>query len=83
MTMAVLSSEDEGKFLVDAEGEQIGIVSEVDAAENLAYVDPDPGIGESWLEGFGYGDADEDDIRVPFEAVSTVTDEEIRVPRDV
>ncbi|MCU4802580.1 hypothetical protein OB920_19630 [Halobacteria archaeon HArc-gm2] len=81
--MATLSSDDEGKFLVDAEDEQIGIVTEVDADANVAYVDPDPGIGEAWLEGFGYGDADEDDIRVPFDAVSTVTDEEIRVPRDL
>lgn len=81
--MAVLSSDDEGKFLVDAEDEQIGIVTEVDAEGKVAYVDPEPGIGEAWLEGFGYGDADEDDIRVPFEAVSTVTDEEIRVPGDV
>lgn len=81
--MSVLSSEDEGKFLVDAEGEQIGIVSEVDEQGSVAYVDPDPGIAESWLEGFGYGDADDDDIRVPFDAVNTVTDEEIRVPKDV
>jgi len=35
-------------------------------AANVAYVDPDPGIGEAWLQGFRYGDADEDDIRVPF-----------------
>ena len=81
--MAVLSSDDEGKFLVDAEDEQIGIVTEVDADRNVAYVDPDPGIGEAWLQSFGYGDADEADIRVPFDAVSTVTDEEIRVPADV
>jgi hypothetical protein len=81
--MPVLSTDDEGKFLVDAENEQIGIVSEVDATEKVAYVDPDPGLAESWLESFGYGDAETDDIRVPFEAVSTVTDDEIRVPADV
>lgn len=81
--MAVLSTGDEGKFLVDADGEQLGIVSEVDAATDVAYVDPDPGIAESWIEGFGYGDADEDDIRVPFDAVSTVTDEEVRVAVDL
>ena len=28
--MAVLSTEDEGKFLMDAHGEQIGIVTQVD-----------------------------------------------------
>ena len=81
--MAVLSSDDEGKFLVDADGEQLGIVTEVDADEDAAYVEPDPGIAEAWIQGFGYGDADEDDIRVPFDAVSTVTDEEVRVAEDV
>lgn len=81
--MAALSSDDEGKFLVDAEGEQLGIVTEVDSMSSVAYVEPDPGIGEAWIQGFGYGDADEDDIRVPFDAVETVTDEEIRVAADL
>lgn len=81
--MAVLSSDDEGKFLVDADGEQLGIVTEVDASEDAAYVEPDPGIGEAWVQGLGYGDADEDDVRLPFDAVDTVTDEEVRVAGDV
>jgi len=81
--MAVLSNEDEGKFLIDGEGEQIGIVTEVDPEAGVAYVEPDPGIAEAWVQGFGYGDADEDDIEVPEDVVTTVTAEEIRVNVDL
>ena len=81
--MAVLSPEDEGKFLMDAEAEQIGIVTEVDPEAQVAYVDPDPDVSEAILQGLGFGDADSDDIEVPAGAVETVTDSEIRVARDL
>ncbi|PSP77228.1 hypothetical protein BRC88_14250 [Halobacteriales archaeon QS_4_69_225] len=81
--MTVLSPEDEGKFLMDAEAEQIGIVTEVDPEAQVAYVDPDPDISEAILQGLGFGDADSDDIEVPAGAVETVTDSEIRVARDL
>lgn len=81
--MAVLSTEDEGKYLMDNQGEQIGIVTEVDPAENVAFVEPDPGVGEALLQGLGFGDADADDIEVPGESVATVTDSELRVDRDL
>ena len=81
--MTVLSTEDEGKYLMDIEGEQIGIVTEVDATEQVAFVEPEPGLAEAWLQSFGYGDSDEDDIRVPAASVETVTDTELRVARDL
>lgn len=81
--MSVLSTEDEGKYLMDAEGEQIGIVTEVDVEDNVAYVEPEPDIGEAIIQGFGFGDADDDDIEVPGDAVTTITDTELRVPRDL
>ncbi len=81
--MTVLSTQDEGKFLMDIEGEQIGIVTGVDPDEQVAYVEPDPGIAESWLQGLGYGDSDEDDIEVPASSVETVTDSELRVAKDL
>lgn len=81
--MTVLSTEDEGKFLMDVEGEQIGIVTEVDPDEQLAYVEPDPDVTESWIQGLGFGDADGDDIEVPADSVATVTDSELRVERDL
>lgn len=79
--MATLTSQDEGKFLVDREGEQLGIVNHVE--DNTAYVDPDPGIAEAWVEAFGWGDVEQDDYEVPGEAVDTVTDDEVRVAKDL
>lgn len=81
--MTVLSVEDEGKFLMDREGEQIGIVTEVDPDEQIAYVEPEPGVTESIVQGFGFGDADSDDIEVPANSVATVTDSELRVDEDL
>ena len=81
--MSILSTADEGKYLMDAEGEQIGIVTEVDPETNVAYVEPEPDLGEAILQGYGFGDADEDDIEVPGESVATITDTELRVPKDI
>jgi sporulation protein YlmC with PRC-barrel domain len=81
--MSVLSTEDEGKFLMDNEGEQIGVVTDVDPAENVAYVEPEPGIAEAVIQSLGLGSADDDDIEVPGESVETVTDSELRVDRDL
>jgi hypothetical protein len=81
--MSILSTSDEGKYLMDAEGEEIGIVTEVDPDENVAYVEPDPDLTEAWVQSLGYGDADDDDIEVPGESVDTITDTELRVPRDL
>jgi sporulation protein YlmC with PRC-barrel domain len=81
--MTVLSTQDEGKVLMDIEGEEIGVVTAVDADEQVAYVEPDPGIGEAVVQGLGFGDKDEDDIEVPADTVATVTDTELRVATDL
>lgn len=81
--MTVLSTADEGKFLMDLGGEQIGLVTEVDAEGQVAYVEPEPGMAEAIVQGLGYGDKDDDDIEVPAESVETVTDTELRVATDL
>jgi hypothetical protein len=81
--MTVLSTSDEGKFLMDIEAEQIGIVTEVDTDEQVAYVDPDPDIADAVIQGFGFGDAGDDDIEVPANSIETVTDTELRVARNL
>lgn len=81
--MTVLSTADEGKVLMDIEGEEIGIVTEVDTDEQVAFVEPDAGLAESVVQGLGFGDADEDDIQVPADTVATVTDTELRVKADL
>jgi len=81
--MSVLSPEDEGKFLMDIKAEEIGIVTEVDPGEQVAYVEPNANIGEAVLQGFGFGSADDDDIEVPADSIVTVTDSEVRVDKDL
>ncbi|ELY43341.1 hypothetical protein [Natronorubrum sulfidifaciens] len=81
--MSVLSTEDEGKFLMDVRGEQIGIVTEIDPIEQVAYVDPDPSLTNAWLQSLGHGDAGEDDLEIPAENIETITDSEIRVDADL
>ena len=81
--MAVLSTEDEGKFLMDVRGEQIGIVTEVDPVDQVAYVDPDPSLTDAWIESLGRASADAEDVEVPAENVETVTDSELRVDADL
>jgi sporulation protein YlmC with PRC-barrel domain len=81
--MSVLSTQDEGKILMDIEGEEIGVVTEVDTDEQVAYVEPEPGIAESVIQGLGFGSKDEDDIEVPAGSIETVTDTELRVKKDL
>jgi len=81
--MTVLATTDEGKVLIDVEGEEIGVVTEIDPDEQVAYVEPDPSVGEAVVQGLGFGDADDDDIEVPADSVATVTDSELRVDTDL
>ncbi|WP_254536730.1 hypothetical protein [Halomarina litorea] len=75
--MTTLTDGDEGKILVDANGEDIGIVTAV--RRDVAFVDPEPGFVEGLLAAFGRTDEDSDDIEVPQDAVETVTDREVRL----
>ncbi|NGM68189.1 MULTISPECIES: hypothetical protein [Natronolimnobius] len=81
--MSVLSTEDEGKFLMDVRGEQIGIVTEIDPIEQVAYVDPEPTLTNAWIQSLGRGGAGEDDLEVPAENIETITDSEVRVDADL
>lgn len=81
--MTVLSKTDEGKFLMDVRGEQIGIVTEVDPEIQVAWVDPEPSLTNAWVQSLGYGSAGDDDIRVPSDTIATVTDSELRVFADL
>ncbi|MFP8951988.1 hypothetical protein ACLI4Z_03305 [Natrialbaceae archaeon A-arb3/5] len=81
--MSVLSTEDEGKFLMDVRGEQIGIVTEVDPVEQIAYVDPEPSLTNAWIQSLGRGGAGEDDLEIPSDNIKTITDSEVRVDADL
>lgn len=84
--MTVLSPEDDGKFLMDVRGEQIGIVTKVDPEEQTAYVDPEPGFIDALKASFksvAIDEKNEDDIEIFADDVATVTDTELRVNADL
>lgn len=68
---------DEGKAVVDATGEDVGIVTDIE--HGTAHVDPDPGITDSIKSKLGWGDRTEDTYPLQEERVASVTDDEIRL----
>ena len=72
-----ITSEDEGKHVVSANGDEIGMVTEVDG--DTAHVDPDPGITDTIRSKLGWGDADRENYMLPSDQISTITDDEIRL----
>lgn len=72
-----LTEDDEGKDVVDSNGETIGIVSSVRGG--TAYVDPDPGLTDSIKSKLGWNEPDTDDYPLDDSRVDTVTDDEVRL----
>jgi len=80
--MSILSTKDEGKWVTDQFGRELGIVTEVDAECQVAHVEAAPNLTETMIQGLGFGDADADDFEVPADWVVTVTDSELRVENE-
>jgi hypothetical protein len=80
--MSLLSLRDQGKVLTNEHAEEIGIITDVDVDKQIAYVEPEPGVTDAIVQGLGFGEADEDDIRISADAVETITDTEVRIPTD-
>lgn len=72
-----LSDSDEGKHVINATGETIGRVVEVQ--HGTAHVDPDPGLTDSIMSKLGWADSDEDTYQLDSSAIESVTDDEIRI----
>jgi hypothetical protein len=79
MARTRLNETDEGKKVIDSEGNEIGIVSGFRGGR--AYVDPDPGLADSVLSTLGWSDIDEEDYALDQDDVDTVTDDEVRLKR--
>lgn len=81
MTQRTVTEKDDGKQVVNADGEKIGIVSGV--RNGMAYVDPDPGLGDRILSTLGWDNIDDDDYPLDHDKIDAVTDDEIRLKRDL
>lgn len=68
---------DEGKRVVDPQGNEIGVVSGV--RDGKLYVDPDPGIADTMLAKLGWENVDADDYALQRSAIDSIDDDEIRL----
>lgn len=76
---ARFTDEDEGKRVVNADGDEVGIIKSVEGG--TAYVDPDPNIADSFKSAIGWADADEETYALNENNVEAITDREIQVRR--
>jgi len=81
MTMHTFTEADEGKRVVNASGDKIGVVSGV--RSDTVYVDADPSISDRIRARLGWEHVDEDDYVLDQDKIDTVTDAEIRLKRDM
>lgn len=77
MARTEITDDDEGKTVVDADGERIGVVTGVRGG--TVYVDPAPGVGEQLLAKFGLEDVDEEDYPLEATRIDDVTDDRIHL----
>jgi hypothetical protein len=77
--MTELTEEDQGKNVVTADGDQIGMVSGIRGGR--AYVDPDAGMTDRIKSMLGWEHVDEDDYALEESEIDTVTDDEVRLNR--
>jgi len=79
MARTTINDSDEGKKVVNANGDQIGMVTSVESG--MAHVDPDPGVTDKIKARLGWEEADRDTYTLPKEAIGEITDDEIRLER--
>ena len=73
------TDDDEGKTVVDSDGNQIGRVTEVRG--NTAHVDPDPNVADTIMSKLGWGESDEDTYALQGDHVDSITDDQVRLRR--
>jgi sporulation protein YlmC with PRC-barrel domain len=72
-----LTARDEGKPVVDSNGERIGTVTAVE--DGSAHIDPDQGLVDEIKSQLGWGSPDEDSYPLPQGRITEVADDEIRL----
>ena len=81
MAERTLTDDDEGKKVVSADGDEIGIVTDV--RNDTAYVDPDPGITDTVMSKLGWKSAGEEDYPLENSRIDAITDDEVRLERNL
>ena len=74
----ILTDGDEGKNVINAQGDDIGRVIQVQNGK--AHIDPNPGLGDRLMDKLGWSEREDDDIyRLDSRLIATVTDDEVRL----
>lgn len=74
-----LTEDDEGKKVVNKNGDEVGRVVEVQ--HGTAQIDPDPGLTDTIKSKLGWADSDEESYRLDADSVERVSDDEIHLNR--
>ncbi|MGQ4557182.1 PRC-barrel domain containing protein [Halobellus sp. GM3] len=75
------TDDDEGKRVINAAGDEIGIVSEIKGG--TAHVDPDPGLTDQIRAKLGWGTSDADSYALSADSVQHITDDEVHLRSDL
>lgn len=78
--MPTITPEDEGKVVVNAAGDRIGVVTDVE--QSTAHIKSDVGFTETLKAKLGWGDATDDTVPLQEEAIQSITDNEVRLVTD-
>lgn len=81
MARTNLTEKDEGKHVVNADGDTIGVISGFRGGR--AYVDPDPGITDKIMSRLGWADVDDDDYPLEPDSVASITDDEVHLTEHI
>lgn len=76
---AQFTDDDEGKRVVNADGDEIGVIETVKGGS--AHVNPDPGITDTIKSRLGWGDSDEETYELDERNVESISDDEVRIER--
>lgn len=71
------TEDDEGKEVVDASGDTLGLVTSIEG--DTAYVDPDPSLAETAMADMGLASGGDDEYTVDETAVETKAEEKLHL----
>lgn len=72
-----VTEDEEGKPVVDSDGNSMGMVEEV--SNGTAFIDPEPGLVDRIRARLGRGNADEEDYALTSEHIERISDDEIEL----
>jgi len=68
-----------GNTVVNAMGDEVGMVSGVEEDRGLVYVDVHPGLAERIQSALGWGSADEEDYTLQADQIRRITDDQVEL----